>query len=255
MKTETKKKIIYCRYILPPIFIALLPLIALIPSYRYVESGSARGAISLAALLSNAWEQGRVILFATPNATVPQTAYGRTLVVIIIIAAVLYLVALCTAVWSCIVALKLFMSDDEESAERSRTLFITFFPNRIVLTAVEALAIAITLFPYLMPLVYANTLGMKISMVLNAPDGLIAGIVFVVAIAILSVIAAPYERRFDADIFEKHTVICANGKDTDDEYSYVFSTDDGSDERSSELKEEQAELIRRLLNKDRGQND
>ena len=257
MKKQTKQKLIYTRYILPPIFIFLLALIAFIPSYRYVESGSARGAISLAALASNAWEQGRVILFATPEATVAQMAYGRMLVVLIIAAVVLYLIALATAIWSCAVALKLFMSDDEEGVEKNRTLFITFFPNRIVLTVIEALALALALFPYLVPLVYAQTLGLNVSIVLNAPDGLIFWIVFIAVIAALSAITAPYERRFDADVFKKRVMFRAEEDESGEDAGYesVFSTDGEQDERDRALKEEQAELIRKLLNKDKNEND
>ncbi len=253
MKKQTKQRLIYTRYILPPILIFLMVLIAFIPSYRYVESGSARGAISLAALISNAWEQGRVILFATPGATVAQMAYGRTLVALIIVAVALYIIALAVAVWSCAVALKLFISDDEEGAERSRTLFITFFPNRIVLTVIEALALALALFPYLVPLVYSHTLGLNVSLALNAPDGLIFGLVFIAAIAALSAITAPYERRFDADVFKKRAIFAAeaDGDGEDSEYESVFGTDGEQDERDRALKEEQAELIRKLLNKDK----
>ncbi len=256
MKKQTKQKLIYARYILPPIFIFLLALIAFIPSYRYAESGSARGAISLAVLISNAWEQGREILFAMPEATVAQMAYGRTLVVLIIVAVALYIISLAVAIWSCAVALKLFVSDDEEGAERSRTLFITFFPNRIVLTVIEALALVLVLFPYLIPLVYAQTLGLNVSVVLNAPDGLIFGIVFIAAIASLSAITAPYERRFDADVFKNRVMFSAEMDESDDtDYESVFSTDDEQNERDRALKEEQAELIRKLLNRDKNEKD
>lgn len=257
IEKKTEQKLIYARYILPPILIFLLVPIAFIPSYRYVESGSARGAISLAALISNAWEQGREILFATSDATVAQMAYGRALVAIIIAAVVFYLISLAVAIWSCAVALKLFISDDEEGAERSRTLFITFFPNRIVLTVIEALALALALFPYLIPLVYAQTLGLNVSVVLNAPDGLIFEIVFIAAIASLSAITAPYERRFDADVFKKRVMFGTKTDESggDADYESVFGTDGEQDERDRALKEEQAELIRKLLSKDKNEKD
>ena len=256
MKKQTKQKLIYARYILPPVLLLLLLLLAFIPAYVYVDSGEARDPISLMALLGNSFEQGRTILFATPNATVGQTAFARVLLSVAIVSLLLYVVALAAAIWSTVTALKLFMSDDEEDAERTRTLFITFIPNRIVLTVIEALAIPITLFPYVMPLIYSYTLAYSVRVNLRAPDSLIACVLSVAAIAIISAITAPYERRFDADVFKKRRAFADSVEETEDtEYTSVFSNV-GEDEEYDELRREQADKIRKLLaqNKKDGNN-
>ena len=255
MKKQTKQKLIYARYILPPVLLILLVLIAFIPTYRYVDSGEAREPISLAALLVNSFEQGRTILFATPNATVGQIAFAKVLLTVAIVALVLYAAALAVAIWSTLTALKLFMSDDEEDAERTRTLFITFVPNRIVLTVLEALAVPLALFPYLMPLIYSYTLAYSVKVNLCAPDALIACVVFIVGISILSTITAPYERRFDADVFKKRRAFSdAPTEPEEEEYTSVFSNGD-NDGEYDELRREQAEKIRKLLEQSKKDGD
>ena len=53
MTKQTKQKLIYARYILPPVLLFVLLIVAFIPSYRYVAEGVAREPISLLKLISN----------------------------------------------------------------------------------------------------------------------------------------------------------------------------------------------------------
>lgn len=256
MKKQTKQKLIYARYILPPILALVLPLLTFIPAYRYTESGAARDAISYSKLFFNSWQQGRNLLFGTQEISLSHTAFARTLLTFNILCALCYLVLLGISAWSCIVAMKLFNSNDEAGAEKARTLFITFFPNRIVITAVQSItAVIFALFPYVMPWIYSSTLGVKVRVALVAPDAMIFAIVSMVAIAVLSYVTAPYERRFDVDVFKKHQPF-ANSKEESDgseDYESQFSTDE--DEAYARLREEQAERIRRILNKNNDDND
>ena len=244
MTKQTKQKLIYLRYILPPVLILLLLLFALIPSCRFVAEGVAREPISLSKLISNSWDESRETLFVkSANDVKPQElVFSKTMLWLILGFGALYLVALAVAVWSAFVALKLFISDDEEGAERARTLFITFFPNRIVLTAVEALAIPLVLIPYLMPLVYSYTLGTRVAFTLAAPDGFIFALISIAAISVLSALTAPYERRFDADVFKKRAAFGASVEESEEEESTPEQ-----DEAYLALRDEQAERIRRML--------
>lgn len=247
MTKQTKQKLIYLRYILPPVLILLLLLFALIPSYRFVAEGVAREPISLSKLISNSWDESRETLFVkSANDVKPQElVFAKTMLWLIIGFGILYLGALAVAVWSTFVALKLFISDDEEGAERARTLFITFFPNRIVLTAVEALAIPLVLIPYLMPPVYAYTLGTRVAFTLAAPDGFIFALISIAAISVLSALTAPYERRFDADVFKKRAAFGASADESEEEENIPEQ-----DEAYRALRDEQAERIRRMLRGD-----
>ena len=252
MNKQTKQKLIYARYILPPVLILLILLLTFIPSYRYVAGGDARVPISLSTLISNSWEESRETLFVkSQNDVKPQElVFSKTMLGIILGSGVLYLIARAVAAWSAFVALKLFMSDDEDSAERSRTLFITFIPNRIVLTALEALALPMLAIPYIMPLVYAYTLGTRVGFTLAAPDGFIVLSVALVALCVLSALTAPYERRFDADVFKKREPFgLARAEEAEEEEE----EEELSDEELA-FKEEQAERIRRLLGKRDGED-
>ena len=248
MKKETKQKLIYLRYILPAVFIFSLSIFALIPTHRYVDAGASREPISLAVLMSNSFEQGREILFAKANATVGEQAFARVLLCVAIVCILLYIIALASAVWSAVVALKLFISDDEESVEKSRTLFITFFPNRIVLCVVEALSLGFAFFPYAMPAIYSHTLAYRVGASLSAPDGLIFGVIFMAITVALSVICAPFERRFDADVFKKRAAF-ADSAASDEEEEYEPSFASNEDDEYSEMRSEQMARIREMLAK------
>ncbi|MBQ2384961.1 MAG: hypothetical protein II292_02010, partial [Clostridia bacterium] len=145
------------------------------------------------------------------------------------------------------------MSDDEESAEKSRTLFITAIPNRIALTVAEALVLPICLFPYLLPAIYAHTLGMNVRVDLAAPDCLIFAAVSLVAIAILSALCAPMERRFDADVFKRRKAFDRDESEEQSEvedYTSLFDTRGDETEEEKNQREAEAEHIRRILRKD-----
>jgi hypothetical protein len=248
MNKQTKQKMIYARYILPPVLLLLILIFALIPSYRYVAEGVTREPISLWRLISNSWEESRETLFVkSANEVKPQElVFSKTMMWLIIGFTVLYIGAFAVACWSAFVALKLFISDDEDGAERARTLFITFFPNRIVLCAVEALTIPMVAMPYLMPMIYSYTLGTRVGFTLAAPDGFIFALIVLVAISVFSAITAPYERRFDADVFKKHAIFGAAQVNELEDLPNDGEQDSGLD---SELREYQAERIRKLLRK------
>lgn len=248
MKKQTKQKLIYLRYVLPVVLISLAFVAAFIPSYRFIAEGELRDTMSLATLVSNAWEESREILFAKTGQTNGQLLFARTMLTVIIISAILYIAALAAAVWSMAVALKLFISDDEEGAERARTLFITLFPNRIVLTAAEGLALAFAAIPYVLPLIYKNTLALNVKLTLSAPDAFIILAISLVAISVLSAFTAPLERRFDADVFKKRKAFASESEKTEEvEYESQFSIENEDDPEYRKMREEQAERIRRLL--------
>ena len=122
-----------------------------------------------------------------------------------------------------------------------RETFITFFPNRIVLTAVEAISIPLVAIPYLMPAIYAYTLGTRVAFTLAAPDGFIFALISISAISVLSALTAPYERRFDADVFKKREAFGLAKTENREERAEELS----DEERA--LRDEQAERIRRML--------
>ncbi len=257
MKKETKQKLIYLRYILPPILILLVLLIGFIPSYRYVVGAEAHERVSLWSLVDDSWTLGRETLFAKSDATTGEQAFSKITLGFIIGSALLCAAALASAAWSCFVALKLFISDDEDGAEKSRTLFVTVFPNRIFLTVAECLALPLFLFPYILPAVYAHTMGMSVKVGLAAPDSLIFAAVFLIAISILSALTAPMERQFDADVFKRRKAFeydSTDGQSENEDYTSLFSAKEDENEQEKAIRAAEAERIRKILRKD-GDNE
>lgn len=246
MKKKNKQTLIYFRYIFPLIAMLLMFLSTLIPSYRFIVGGEVNEAISGLSLMKNSYDKARETLFGVAESTAADILFSKTVLIYVLAGAVLCLVALVAAIYSAIVAVQYFCDDDERRAERSRTLFITFFPNRIVLSAVEMLPAVLLVFPYIMKPLYRTAYSMNVSLVLVAPDGLIIGAVLLVGIAVLSAVCAPMERGFGADVFKKSRIIGADSKADDGGYVSQFK---GYEDMHSKEISEQNQRIRELLSK------
>ena len=202
MKNNTKKYLIYLRYLLPiATYIAILAML-LVPAYRFVTT-SVGEAVSSAELMSLNWDSVRNILFGTGEHSAEEILFARGCFALIIILVALLLLSLAVSIWSAIVVLRWLIVDDEESAEHDRKILCVFIPNRIVLTVLTSLGGAITLFPYV--LAYLNTLySVRTTVYLVAPDALIVGSVLLLAAAILSGVCSAFEKEFDADAFKRN---------------------------------------------------
>ena len=221
-------------------------LMLFVPSHRFAYSGTADDIMSVARLISNSWERSREVLFGVADQTNAAIIFSRTLFVLIIVLTLLALLSLFISVWAAIVAFKCFLSDDEEDSERARRVFIAFVPNRIVLCILSALGLVIATLPYLMTPLYAFTYSQKVTAVIEAPDALIVGGVLFVASCIISIICAPIEKFFDADIFRKDKE-GADAEDSLNDFSDVY--DDNNDEYDNDDNEAKMR-IRRLFDED-----
>lgn len=203
MKNNTKKYLIYLRYLLPIVaYIAILAML-FVPAYRFVTTSVGKEVVSSAELIALNWDSVRNTLFGAGEYSAEEILFSRACFSLIIIFVVLLLLSLAVSIWSAIVALRWFGSDDDESAENDRKFLCVFIPNRIVLTILTSLGGAIALFPYV--LAYLNTIySVRTAVYLVAPDALIVGSVLLLAVVILSVVCASFEKGFDADIFKKN---------------------------------------------------
>ena len=245
MNKDTKKYLIYLRYVLPIIALVVMLAMLFVPSYRFIFSGKAGELMSNAKLISNSWEQARTVLFGTAEKTDAALIFSRILFALVIISVLLFLLALAVSIWSAIVAFKCFLSDDEEGAEKSRRTFCAFVPNRIVLCAIILLSVLLAVIPYLMSPLYDFTYSEPVSVVLEAPDALIIGGALLLCSIALSIVCAPIERAFDADIFEKEKADALEG-DGEPEENELDNAD---------IDQEASERIRRLFNKDNDKNN
>ena len=236
MKKRSRIKFVYARYILPPILMLLTFLSMLIPSYRYVTNGTLGEAVSALKLIVDNFASSRQVVFATTAQDAVHLLFSRTAMMLIMAFCLLFLLSFAVSVYSCVVALRYFSSDDEPAKEKSRTLFVTFVPNRIVLCVLYALCIPITLFPYILPALCDKIYSQYIGMALVAPDALTVACISVLAMVALCIVSAFPERALDIDLFKKRKAF----EGSEDEERAV----DESEESSSS---EQNEMVRRIL--------
>jgi multisubunit Na+/H+ antiporter MnhB subunit len=251
MKENTKKKLIYVRYLLPPVLMLLTLAVMLIPAYLFVVDGEVNAErVSALKLMSNSYEQARMALFGGEEQTEATLLFSRILLTLTVLLPLLFAIAFAAAVYSAVIALLYFNGSDEERTERYRTVFITLIPNRIFLSLLEALILPFCLFPYLMSSLYKWVFTMNVVMTLNAPDGLIVGGIVIALTVVLSVVCATWERQFDADIFKKRK---AFEEEREEQYQSAFTYRE--EERESEEDDaarERNERIRQLFSNQDG---
>ncbi len=252
LSKQAQTRLIYVRYVLPPVLMLLSVAMAFIPSYKYIIGGKMNETLSFAGLLNNRFSAARQVIFATAEQDAANLLFSKTVFWILAVCALLWLAAFAAAVYSAIVALKYFMSRNESGAEQSRTMFITFFPSRAVLCAVEGLILPLVLFPYILPLLYKNIRSYSVSLVLAAPDAMIFTAVSLLAVYILSILCAPMERTLNADLFKKHKAFANKDESEDGDYAAEQASTASLSKRE---RAEQNERIRRLLEGDPSDED
>lgn len=243
MKKDNKKVLtglIYLRYILPIVALLVIFAMLFVPSYRFVFDGDGGTDISVIKLFSISWEETRTVLFGTGEHSNAAVIFSRTLFAVIIVMAIVFLLSLAVSVWAAIVAFKSFLGNNEEASERWRLTFCVFVPNRIVLCIISSLGLLMTLLPHFMPPLYSWTYSKAVRVALVAPSALIIGGVLILAAVILSIICAPIEKRFNADIFEKSV---SDSNSAADDYESIY-------DEKVDVDEQQREHIRRLFTKD-----
>ncbi len=222
----------------------------LLPSYRYVMDGKLENAISPIKLLINSYNNTRAALFGSEKVAAESILFSRNVLLTLGALVLISLVGIASAIYACVVALKYFKSSDEQSAERSRVLFITLCPNRIALCILNTLSLAVALFPYLTPFFYDQAYGKRVVLTLTMPDTLIFACLSIAAIITLSIISAPLERRLDADLFKKRKPF-----EKEEEKQEEAEGEETESSPVSDTEREQNERIRRLLSKSKNGED
>lgn len=248
MKIETKRKLISLRYILPVALVIIALITAAIPSYRYIVGTEVNDAISLMGLIDNSWSQARGVLFGggeeQTNAVI---AFSNVLFFSIIALAIIFIIGVAAAIYSLYAAMKHFFSKDREAAERTRTLFITLIPNRIVLCVLHAMIMPICVLPYIMSALYSKYFAMSVKLVLVAPDALICAGALTVGLLIFSAIMSSWEKEIKLDLFAKPQRAKADSAQEDEEYADEYTD---THEAVNNLTKEENDFILSLLKKD-----
>ncbi len=252
MKTATQKRLIYLRYILPPLLVVVMLAAMAIPSYVYVMNGSVEEPASALTLLGNSYDRARQVLFGTAEETAQNIAFSKTVLIVMGLLALLSVAAFVINAWAAYVAVGYFGGNDEAAAEKRRATLCTFVPNRIVLCSCSVLMLAIAAFPYLVPSIYSASYGSSVRVVITlcAPDALILAGVGMVAAIVLSVLCAPAERRLGADIFKKRKPFEKKEEKGEEELPTADIPTISSDEQ-----QRRNERIRRLLSNEKDDNN
>ena len=245
MKKDFKKYLIYLRYSLPIVTVLSVFGMLFVPShFLYFADGETKLTEyrSSAQLFWGFWNNSREMLFGSENLELGELSFARILFVLIIVLFLAFAFSLAVSIWSAIVSFYYFLSDNEDSAEYYRRIFCVFIPNRILLCIFTSVGCVVAILPYLVHPIY-NLIGANVQVTLIAPDGLIVGGVLTIVTIALSIVCAPIERAFDADVFKK---------DKQDAKDDLYDNDDDEDEYDNgddSFDSEANERIRRLFEK------
>ena len=246
MKKTVRKGFIYFRYLFP-IFVAVIMLaLTFVPCYRFVTADTGiKQAISANELLSNSWETVRNYLFGGQEQVQVTADFAGTLFGVIIVLCLLFAVGLISAIYAAYVAFRFFADGCRES--KKRILFITIFPNRIVLCISYALTLPLLFLPRIMPLLYDGILKYHVELICQPFDMAWIELALVVAVIAVTFISARYETLCEMNVFVRY-----RDEEEEEEYEEQYATEESEDifsEMDRKAREEQNERILRLLNK------
>lgn len=246
MKKNTRKGFIYFRYILPILTPVIMLLLMHVPCYRFVTADEGlHQRISAWGLISNSWDTVREYLFGSTEQVQVTADFAGAVFGIIILLALLFCIGVAVAVYSAVTAFRFFGDGCKES--RSRILFITLVPNRVVLCICYALILPLVFFPRMLPALYNGILNYYIELICEPFDIIIVDVILFAATVAVIFISARFERLAQMNLFFKHKKQVEEDDETEKE-----ETDDETDAygmMDRRAREEQNERILRLLNK------
>ena len=254
--------LIYLRYLLPVLLCIMLIGLMLVPNLRYSTSSGTQEQMSVAQLLSNSWNQVRENLFGSTEVNVLEERFSWTLIILIPILYLLFAVGLLSSIVVAVGGLLYINSPDFRRSE-GRIWFVTLLPNRVVVCILQALVLPLLFYSRIIIPIYKKILRIDVLLNVDFPEVWIFGLVFFALTVALCIWSAKYEMALDCDPFKriaspKVRVVDPDGEEDDGEAAEPsFKTEAEREyyERQRRAREEQAELIRKLLNKDKEENE
>jgi hypothetical protein len=214
------------------------------------NDGVTGGVMSVSMLLENSWDKVRGYLFGGGKMEGGQEAFSWTVLVLIPLMWILYGVAVLSAIASAVGALAYF-ADRSFKKTDAGVWFITLLPNRIVVSALQLLVMPLLFYHRILVLLYDKQMNIDVTLDVIGPEPWIIGLAVLSIIFALSAVSSVYEKKYGMDPFEKPVppVIKVIEREDADEYSDNGERDEAYEEQKRRAREEQAEYIRRLLNK------
>ncbi len=251
MKKATQKKIVYARYLLPVAVAAVLVILMLLPCYRFKDENGLRTAVSLFGLMGNSWDTVREYMFGGGEVQAVTLDFARTVMATVIALCVSLAVGVAVCVYSLVAALGFFR---DGLVSKSRLMFVTLTVNRAVLCVLQGLMLPMFFLPSLLVYFYRSILAYEVTAVYTPFNLLYIAIFLYAAVVVLTAISKKWEMLCDMNIYTKK-VSEAIGNISSEEPDEDDAPKDAYTMMSERAKAEQAERIRRLLNKDNDEEE
>lgn len=151
-------------------------------------------------LISNAWNSVREALFGTAEQMSATLRFSRATLTTLLVSIVLFVVGAAATAWGSIGAIRHLM--EAERGPNERALWITLFPNRVVLWLWRFPMLLLLAFPRVLVLLYATMLGNEsVRLSAGVGDPLLLGGILLLIEAIVSAVSAKRERAQELNPF------------------------------------------------------
>ena len=243
----------YIRYILPVLLLCALVFSIHIQSHKFTvvsTDGITGGEVSIDTLLDNSWETVRGYLFGGGKMEGGQKAFSWTVLVLIPLMWALYGIGVLSAVASAVGAIAYF-NDKSFKKTDAGVWFITLLPNRIVVSLLQLLVLPLLFYHRILVLLYDKQMNIDVTLDIIGPEPWVLGLIVLAVIFALSAVSSVYEKKYDLDPFKKPlpAVIKVVDREDPENGGDNGDVDEVYEEQKRRAREEQAEYIRRLLNK------
>ena len=256
--SQRKKKreipaIVYLRYVLPIIFCVLMIVVTFIPCLRYSTTGGVNERISSAELFENSWDQVRDYLFSGGEKKPAEERFSQVMLVLLILLAVLFAIGVLSTVIVAYFAFRHISYPDRKN-DVERMWFITIVPNRIAVCILQGLTLPLLFLSRMIAPLYDVIMNVDVLVDVNFPEPWVWGLILIAVSVVLSVVSAGIEKEAGVDVFKKRerTIVKTIEYESDDDEKPHYKTDEERmyADMQRRSREEQAERIRKLLNKD-----
>ncbi len=250
---DKKRGLLLLRVCSPSVFLLLMTVSLYIPCLRFTTADAGTtDVISAAALVRNAWGQVRQFLFGGGTLTAANETFSWAVLILIVLCVLLFLLAAIATVWWTVGAI-LYARDGEESGN-ARALYVTLFPNRIVTCVWQGLVLPLLAFPRLLTVCYDKILYYPVILNVTFPEPLVIGGALYLISLVLFVISKKGELAMGVSPYRvKRAAFSKEKSEEKTEGESLFSTaphgSDGASDIERSSREEQAERIRQLLNR------
>ena len=236
---------IYARICFPILMLLLILISMRIPCLQYATKDTGRNdAISAWELVVNSFDQSRGVIFGSAEQTQANVAFSRTLLIVLILAALLFLVGCVIAVWSVIDALGTSRPDSV-----LHIAYVTLVPNRIALLLWLLCLLPLTAMPRLTVLIYDVMLNYTVTLTVTFAEPLIVTALLLAAEGAFLGALASTEKELGLDRFAHGNKETLTPTEVEPENS---SDPDGeATSLTDQARAEQLAQIRRMLNRDR----